>query len=217
MRRTALAIALLTLTAPLAWSDVTFHLYVNGTTDTSLAVAPGGTAELLVQLHADSGEQVAGASYDVQLPMEGWMLNDREYGVYGWYEYGPDDDESSIDYQWDGSVPTAKGTPVVILNGTYTGGDPDTADFWFNTARSPYPSSITGWATAEVFEIAVPHGTTPGTYSIDLANANAYDIEGAAFNASGQFFEFTVTPEPASTLLLLAGVAVLGARLRRRK
>ena len=207
MRGKALVIGLLALAAPLAWGDVTFHLYVNGTTDTALEVAPGGSAEFWVRLNADSGEQVLGGAYDVQLPMEGWSLNDREYGDYGWYE----EDET-----YDGSVPFPSGTPVVILNGTYTGGDPATPDFWFNTAQSPYPSTVTGLHTTEVFEIAVPHGTTPANYSIDLANTFAYDTLGNEFNSSGQFFELTVTPEPASALLLLAGVAAIGAELRRR-
>jgi len=111
---------LLTILSSVAWSDVTFHLYANGTTNTSLSVAPGGTAALAVLMNADNGEQVVGVSYEVQLPMEGWTLTSREYGDYGWYE----DDSNEPPY--DGCVPHASGTPVVILNGTYTGGDDGT-------------------------------------------------------------------------------------------
>lgn len=208
MKRVSVAIGLLSLAASLAWGDVTFNLYVNGTTDTALEVAPGGSIQLWVRLNADSGEQVAGAAYDVQLPMEGWTLASREYGDYGWYEE---------DGTYDGSIPVPSGTPIVILDSTYNGPSADTPDFWFNTARSPYPSTVTGWATCEVFEIAVPHGTTPGTYSIDLGNPYSYDLEGAGFDSSAQFFDLTITPEPASVLLVLAGVAVIGAGLRRRR
>jgi len=84
MKRVVLLVALLAIGTSLAFGDVTFYLYVNGTTDATLDIAPGGTAELSVRLYADASGSVPGASYDVQLPMEGWMLTSRECGDYRW-------------------------------------------------------------------------------------------------------------------------------------
>ena len=83
MKRAVLLVALLLLGASLAFGDVTFYLYVNGTTDSTLDIPPGETAELWVRLYADGGNAVSGAVYDVQLPMEGWTLASRGYSDYG--------------------------------------------------------------------------------------------------------------------------------------
>lgn len=83
MKRAVLLVALLLLGASLAFGDVTFYLYVNGTTDSTLDIPPGETAELWVRLYADGGNAVSGAVYDVQLPMEGWTLASREYSDLG--------------------------------------------------------------------------------------------------------------------------------------
>lgn len=208
MKRAVLLVALLLLGASLAFGDVTFYLYVNGTTDSTLDIPPGETAELWVRLYADGGNAVSGAVYDVQLPMEGWTLASREYSDYGWYEE---------DGFWDGSVPGPSATPITINNDTYTGGAPNTPDFWFNTIQDPYPNTVTGWATCEVFELTVPPGTPLDTYTIALANTHAYDTVGGEFTSSvGNEFDLTVTPEPVSSMLLLAGLGALVARRRRK-
>ncbi len=208
MKRNVLLVALLlVLGTSLAFGDVTFYLYVDGTTDAAMDIAPGDTATLWVRMYADSAEAVSGVSYDVQLPMEGWILASRDYGTYGWYEE---------DGFWDGSTPGPSGTPTAINNSTYTGGDADTADFWFNTIQNPYPNTVTGWHTCEVFELTVPSSTPQITHTISLANTHAYDTIGGEFDSSGQDFDMTVTPEPVSSALLLVGIAALAAKRRRQ-
>jgi len=150
MKRTARLAALLMLGTSLAFGDVTFYLYVNGTSSTTLDIAPGETAEFWVRLYADASDALSGVAYDVQLPMEVWTLASREYSDYGWYEE---------DGFWDGSIPGPSGTPTAINNGTYIGGDANTPDFWFNTIQNPYPNTVTGWHTCEVFQLMVPSGT----------------------------------------------------------
>ena len=81
MKRSLLLVALLlVLGTSLAFGDVTFYLYVDGTTDAALDIAPGDTATLWVRMYADATDDVSGVSYDVQLPMEGWILESRSYG-----------------------------------------------------------------------------------------------------------------------------------------
>ena len=192
----------------LAFGDVTFYLYVNGTSSTTLDIAPGETAEFWVRLYADASDALSGVAYDVQLPMEVWTLASREYSDYGWYEE---------DGFWDGSIPGPSGTPTTINNGTYIGGDANTPDFWFNTIQNPYPNTVTGWHTCEVFQLMVPSGTPLDHYTISLANTHAYDTIGGEFDSSGNDFDLNVTPEPVSTMLLLAGLGVLAARRRRHR
>lgn len=207
MKRAVLILALVVLSGSLVFGDVTFHLYVEGTANNGMDIGPGDTANLWVQLYADAGEAVSGVAYDVQLPEEGWTLESREYSDYGWFE---------DDGFWDGSNPPASGTPLVINNDTYTGGDANTADFWFNTQRNPFGSTVTNWATCEVFSLTVPSDTPLDLYTIALANTYAYDIGGGEFTSSGEDFGMNVTPEPASMALLLIGVGALAARRRRR-
>ena len=208
MKRVLPAIGLLVLvTSPLALGDVTFHLYAYGTTDTTLDVEPGNTASFWVRFFADEGDEVAGVRYDIQLPVEGWVLESREYAPFGWYEE---------DGLWDNSVPTSSGTPVTIMNDTYPGGEPDTADFRFANALDPSGTTVTGWATCEVFELTVPSDTPLGPYTITLADTFAYDTFGGQFDSSGRSFELNAVPEPVSSALLLAGIGVLAMRRRMR-
>jgi hypothetical protein len=188
-----------------AFAEVQYHIFWNGTSNTFGSVQQGETAELWVRLFADGGDNVAGARYDVQLPMEGWDLTSRDYGTYGWFEE---------DGFWDGSIPVPSATPLTINNATYTGGDPNTPDFLFNTARNPFGDSVTGWATTEVFEITVPHDTPLGQYTISLDNTFAYDVLGQQFASTGEDLDLAVTPEPVSGLLLLAGFGIVGLRRR---
>ena len=79
MKRSVLLVALLlVLVTSLASGDVTFYLYVDGTTDAAMDIAPGDIATLWVRMYAGSAEAVSGVSYDVQLPMEGWILASRD-------------------------------------------------------------------------------------------------------------------------------------------
>lgn len=210
MQRAVVVVTLLlVLGVSFSFADVTFYLYVDGTTDAAMDIEPGSTATLWVRLFADPSDAVSGATYDVVLPMEGWTLQSREYGDHGWYE---------DDGFWDGSVPGSSATPTTINNDTYTGGAADTADFWFNTIRNPYPSTVTGWQTCEVFLLTVPVDTPLDLYTLTLANTHAYSAVGAEFNSSfgSEAFEMNVTPEPVSSVLLLAGLGVLAAKRRRR-
>jgi len=201
-----IATLLLLLSAVASLGDVSFYMYVEGTGNQAMDIAPGGTARLAIMLNAAGGENVAGVSYDVQLPLEGWTLQSREYSDFGWFEN---------DSFWDGSKPLAGNTPAVINNSTYLGPDANTADFWFNTVRDPYGSTVTGWQTCEVFELTVPSGTVLDLYRLTIANTHAYDIAGTELASSGQYFDMNVTPEPVSSLLFVAGVGALALRRRR--
>jgi hypothetical protein len=200
------AALLLLLSSVATFGDVSFFMYVEGTSDQGMDIAPGGTARLAIMLNAAGGEDVSGVSYDVQLPLEGWTLQSREYSDFGWFEG---------DGLWDGSEPLAGNTPAVINNATYDGPAADTADFWFNSVRNPYGSTVTGWQACEVFELTVPSGTVLDLYRLTIGNTHAYDIAGTELASSGQYFDMNVTPEPVSSLLFIAGIGVLALRRRR--
>ncbi|NLO07411.1 MAG: PEP-CTERM sorting domain-containing protein [candidate division WS1 bacterium] len=207
MKRIALLVTAMLLVTSVAFAEVNYHLYWNGTTNDFGSVQQGDTAELWVWLNADAGENVAGARYDVELPMEGWDLTSREYGTYGWFEE---------DGFWDLSVPGPSATPITINNGTWLGGDANTPDFAFNTIRNPFGDTVTGWALCEVFELTVPSDTPLGAYTIDLDNTFAYGLTGGQFESTGNDLDLAVTPEPASALLLLAGFGIVGIRRRMK-
>jgi len=208
MRNGLALIATIVLTSSVGFSDVTYNLYLNGTSDTSATILPGNSLQLAVEISTTAGEAIAGARYDVQLPLEGWTLSSRDYGSYGW---------AAEDGLHDGSIPVPSACPVVIDIGTYTGGDADTADFLFNAAQVPYPGTVGSGATVEVFTLTIPADTLLDISTINLANTYAYDLLGAEIASSGSSFDLDVTPEPGSALLLLVGLGGLGAALRRRR
>jgi hypothetical protein len=206
-RAIALGLALGALGAT-AWADVTYTVYVKNTTSSLGTVQPGGFVDLWVVMVTGGSDTVSGVRYDVLLPTNDWELTSRDYGTYNWYEE---------DGLWDNSTPKPSNTPATVNNSLYpvTPSDPD---FNLNTICDPWPNTVTGQATTEDFRLTIPSSTPVGEYTISLRNPYAYDEYGSVITAAvGEDFGLRVVPEPATMLLTISGLAVLGVRIRRRR
>ncbi len=115
---------------------------------------------------------------------------------------------------------TFQGPTTLALSFTYIDGVVDwTAPFW-DTAVS----GVLGW---KIFGVT---GTVNGFANLQIANANWLDTNGVAFDtarptgtfslyqaADGIYLNYTPVPEPSTYGLMLGGLALAGAALRRRR
>lgn len=191
-----------------AGPGATFGLYTLGTIDQTADRYPGGTLDLWVRV--DVTETTLGyASYDVQLPEEGWVLSNRVYGDYGWQVGGA----------FDASAPMQPVISGPVTNLTYAD-TPFDPDFHFQTATEEGSPLEEGLWTVETFRLTLPGSLAPGDYKITMGNQSAWDGDGndVASDINGRYLVTVheIIPEPSSLGLGLAGVGLLGLLRRRR-
>jgi hypothetical protein len=207
------AVAVLLSLTGVASAALDFNMWTLVGHNSSGAVDPGSSIDLLVQF--DTNENIGAVTMEVLLPMEGWTRNWFELSDYGWYE-----DDSNT---WDHSTPAGSTVPVVINNGSW----PATAsapDFYFDTSLNPLGTTTTGNdVNFASFRLTIPVGTTPDLYNIGIRHATYMDGDFNQFDAADANFSLQVNgqgtpdvPEPTTLALSLVGFAGM-ALLRRRR
>jgi len=209
---TALVITLVLLAGVGAHANTIFTLYTNPGMQQSVAVDPGHTLDLLVEMATT--DAVGAFSFSVILPMQGWTELAYELSDYGWFEN---------DNLWDYSSPNlhASSPPTLphVINNDTVENAASPPDFRIDTVWNPLGSTTTGTATVVDFQLLMPSWVIPGTYYIGLSGAEAADVNGVPF--SNVYVEddlqVDVIPEPATLAMVLFGLGALFVGVRRRR
>ena len=189
-----------------------FNLWTLVGHNSSAAIDPGTSIDLLVQM--DTDEPITAVVLNVLLPVEGWTRDKYELSDYGWFE---------DDGVFDNSTPAGSTTSRVIDNNSWLDAlYPNSPDFKFDTSYNPLTASATGnGVNFAAFRLTIPNGTAPGPYNIGIRHASALNADtGDEPTAQDSNFSLRVNggdvPEPGTLGLALVGLAGLGLLRKRR-
>lgn len=146
-----------------------------------------GTA-LRIGIYAETSLEIGGLKYELQMPTDNWVLQQRSYSAYGW------DWEND-----DNSIPTEDATDVVVSAALYPFGAADAFDFALDTSVESTQLVQTGAFVVETVVLVVPE-LAPGLYRIAPANVTLRDENGLTLAATIVVQGMTVRVVSGNTL-----------------
>jgi hypothetical protein len=205
-----LAVVIIGMLLPRCEAQIAFQLYRSGSTLTSATLNPGGLLTLDVVAVSITGN-LDSFTYRISFPNEQFTLTANAFAAPFDNTLAPGGNNGSVPWS---PLPLAITDNADFGSPGYTAFVPDI----YRTTATTTGAGVTGNNfILETLTVRIPSPISPTTYPISLNVLEAADNTGNLVStSSGVDFMLTVVPEPATTAIFVASLAVYAIVRGRR-
>jgi hypothetical protein len=180
----------------------------------ALATAASARADVIDVTFTGVVQSQIGTSLAVNSAISGEFVYDTALSTYTLFTIGGETVAAGFASQADLSPDKYTALYTAQLSPVAVGGDVNSTFTVDLEAIAPWTAG-NAVALLTSAQLATNLDTTLSTFSYYMANSNGTNLRSVTATLTG--IQVSAVPEPASVALLLAGVAVLGAAVRRRQ